>query len=102
MTRRLRLEGEVAEYVLGLDALGLGGKAAGIWWRSQLRDVRPLLNQQRALLDRAIRSGDPTKEPEAAVLALDEEIGNALERCLEQLRILWLTEQPHPEGEDAA
>lgn len=88
-TRRERAELEVAEYLLGLDALGLGGKGERIYARAMVRDVRPLLHKQKALLERSLAT---EADLDAEVLALDERIAVALEGLLDSLKVLWLTE----------
>lgn len=82
-------EAEALKYVLGLDGLGLGGKAAGIYGRALARDIRPLLLRQATLL-RPTLAGLETDD--AAVVALEAEVCAAWGRCLEQLKTLWLTE----------
>lgn len=117
MRTPLEAEAEVAEYVLGLDALGLGGKAQTLYWRAMARDIRPLLLRQKALLEadgaRDLRDADwdevlehlresPAPTQTEAVLRLDAELVAAWERLLEQLRVLWLTEGRGVVPEEAA
>ena len=89
---------EVTEYLLGLEALGgeLGRRARQTFDRAQIREVRPCLVKQRALLEKAVRMEnvwppEKLREIDAKALALDEEISRAWARCLEQLKIIWLT-----------
>lgn len=84
MSRAEELELETTRYVLGLDALGLGLGAKGfaILHRCQLREIRPLLLKQRSALERG-------RDPDGR---LEIEIEGAWERCLDQLKTLWLTE----------
>jgi hypothetical protein len=99
LTRREAAELALGEYLLGLDGLGLGGKGEAIWRRMMVREVRPVLLRQRAMLDKGIRAG---ADVDAEVAGLEDEVAAAYERCLEQLTALWLTEGPAAKGEDAA
>lgn len=84
-------EKAVLEYVLGLDGLGLGTKAYGIYTRAMARDIRPLVLKQQALLRVAIATETST---DPAVLKLEAELAAAWGRCMDALRTLWLTEGP--------
>lgn len=98
---------EVAEYVLGLDALGLGAKANGIRLRALL-DVRAVLMRQSLLLGQSLRLGrsvvpgavsrsglDEARAEKLAreASAMDAELVEVWGRCLEQLRIFYLTSE---------
>ena len=93
---------EVLQYVLGLDGLGLGGKAHSLLARHMARDVRPLLLKQKRALDAATRLDGGRRGPAApdvpgldrAAKDLEAEIAAAWGRCLDSLRTLWLTEGP--------
>ena len=103
-----KLEHEALEYVIGLDALGLGlGTNADGVRREALREVRPLLVRQAAMLRRAVALGTPV-DPErpytrpgideagaatldAQALKLDGEIDGVWVRCLERLRVVYLS-----------
>jgi hypothetical protein len=93
------LELSAAEYVLGLEALGLGFEAMQIQARFMARDIRPLLLRQRELLDASLVDDPPNFD--AQVSALDLELASAWGRCLEALKILWLTKAPQIEEEAA-
>lgn len=101
-------DAEVAEYVLGLDAIGLGARAHQIRKNTLSLEVRAVLIRQAALLGTAIRLGRQVEygkestpgidQPRAnalarEALALDAEIVAAWGRCLEQLKIMYLTEE---------
>lgn len=118
MRTPLDAEGEVAEYLLGLDGLGLTGRAQALYLRCLSRDIRPLLLRQKALLraDGAQSWPEPKQDPDPveeeaewvalgehlregqtpartdAIQALDAELVAAWDRLLEQLKTLWLTE----------
>lgn len=82
------------EYVLGLDGMALGARAQTIVGRHMARDIRPVLLRQRALLDRALKTGANT---DAEVKQLEAELAAAWGRCLDALKTLWLTEGPSSE-----
>lgn len=81
----------MGEYMLGLDALGLGGKAEEIWTHMMAGDGRRVLLEQRALLERSIETEE---NHDAEVLALDDKLAAAYERCVESLKTLWRAEGP--------
>lgn len=102
-------EAELAatEYMLGLEQMVggvVGRKARQIHGRAEVRDIRPLLLKQRVILDRIIRLADSGADPlrpdfveaDRKVAELDVRIADAWGRCLEQLKILWLTEGGAP------
>jgi len=105
---QVEIEAEVCEYVLGLDGLGLGVKGENIRRRHQLREILPRLTRQRAHLrnaenfaqaalacnekeNRDIFSGRAAIETDKAS-ALESELVQSWESCLENLKILWLVE----------
>lgn len=105
-----RAELEVAEYVLGLDALGvgLGARAGELYRRCLARDVYPLVRRQKALLELGVACVEnplpgekPSADVERQLAELDGQVEAAWRRCLEQLQTLWLTEGPQPEEEIA-
>jgi hypothetical protein len=107
LTRLLEAELAVAEYLIGLDTIGLGAKAQEIYATYMARDVAPLLMKQQRLLrewERRHAPGDlrslkhwtlnepAGRECDAAIEALDIQAAIALERCQQDLRGLWLRE----------
>lgn len=89
MTPRLEAELALGEYMLGLDALGLGAKAEAIWQRAWAREIRPAMLRQRHLLDASLKS---RTNKDAQVLELEEAVAAGYRRCLDSLKTLWLTE----------
>lgn len=93
---------EATEYMLGLEALGNGldRKARQIFDRAQVRDIRPPLMKQQTMLRRVMHlteAGRDALDPEflavdAKVAKLEADIIQGWERCLEQLKTLWLTD----------
>ncbi len=95
---------EVVEYILGLDALGLGlGTAAHAMRKRTLIEVRPLLLRQfeHCSVAEGLGRQEPWTSPgidegraaqlDAKGAELGRQIDAAWERCLEQLKILYLT-----------
>ncbi len=73
LTRRQATELALGEYVLGLNDLGLGARAEQIYLRHQVREVRPLLLRQAALLKQATGSRGSGTEPEPPEPEEDDE-----------------------------
>lgn len=117
MTTAELAELEATEYLLGLDALDsdLGRKGAQIWNRCATTEILPRALRQKSLKNRWERLHAPGDrisdwnltpsgseagtQLDAELAAIDVEIAAAWGRCLEQLKILWLTDGPRPEVE---
>jgi hypothetical protein len=81
---------EVIDYVLSLNAMAGEpvAKAHEIYHRHRARALPLLKAQAKNLQDEATDGIDRS----AAFLALDGEIAKVYRDCLEQLKVLWLTE----------
>lgn len=111
MRNAMELEIEVIEYVLGLDALGLGlGNQAANIRRDALAEVGRLLRRQRPLVARALALGEPMRpespfqwpgeNPKAAetlgeqAREYDSQIDAVWVKCMDALKALYLSSGP--------
>ncbi len=113
-----QLEIEVREYTLGLAGISteLGAKAVKLFDQFRVRQLRPLLMKQRAIIkqqhsihDCEWEAGEvwtsPTPEQAERInqlslkfLEIEKQVIAEWENCLEQLQQLWLKEAPQEEA----
>ncbi len=98
MTRNEELELEVIEYVLGLDALGVGvgGEAGRIQEEAIYKIKRLLLWQKQALEIAILVTQAKAAKSDAQAHKFERDIETVWLECLERLKVLYLVSGSAP------